>query len=261
MSLVERLEKALGRWAIPGLMRYVVGLNALVYFLIVVNPGYEGYLELDREAILAGEVWRIVTWLFLPNTISPLWIIFYLMFSWWLGEMLEGVWGTFRLNVYYFTGAIFATLAVFLLGASGGNYLLMLTLLLALATLEPDREVLLIIIPVKLKWLALFSLVFPWGLFFVFGTMSGRAVVLMCLGNYFLFFAPELVRGFMGRTPISLSKRVKSSHQEALHRCVYCGITELSHPEAEFRVAADGREYCVEHLNVAGAEGGSQTKA
>ncbi len=34
----------------------------------------------------------------------------------------------------------------------------------------------------------------------------------------------------------------------ALHACAICHRTEVSHPDLEFRVAGDGRDYCVDHL-------------
>ncbi len=36
--------------------------------------------------------------------------------------------------------------------------------------------------------------------------------------------------------------------EEALHHCKVCGRTEVTAPELEFRVAADGEEYCLTHL-------------
>lgn len=39
----------------------------------------------------------------------------------------------------------------------------------------------------------------------------------------------------------------------ALHACAICHRTEVSHPDLEFRVAGDGRDYCVDHLRRAEA--------
>ena len=39
-----------------------------------------------------------------------------------------------------------------------------------------------------------------------------------------------------------------SKTPEALHHCETCGATEISHPDAEFRVTANGHEFCLEHL-------------
>jgi hypothetical protein len=48
----------------------------------------------------------------------------------------------------------------------------------------------------------------------------------------------------------SRRERFQSSTKtsEALHRCEICGATEISHPDAEFRVTANGHEFCLEHL-------------
>jgi len=251
MNFLEKSERALGRFAIQHLMRYVVALNALVYLLLLTSPGYRELLELNRAAILNGEIWRLVTWIFLPNTSSPLWILFYLMFTWWVGETLESIWGTFRLNAYYLVGVIGCALAAFLFGASGGNYLLVLSLLLAIATLAPDQEILLLVFPVKLKWVALISIIFPWGLLFVTEPLGFKAMILICLGNYLLFFGPHLLT--LLKSGQVLSKLPKPGRKtpdstETLHRCEACGITEVSHPNADFRVAPDGKEYCKPHL-------------
>jgi hypothetical protein len=54
MSFLDHLEKSLGRFAIPGLIRYVVALNALVFLLLTLEPGYVSALELDPSALWKG---------------------------------------------------------------------------------------------------------------------------------------------------------------------------------------------------------------
>lgn len=251
VTFLDRLERLAGRFAVTGLIRYIVALNALVYLLLLVSPGYAGMLALDRDAIFRGEVWRLVTWIFLPNTTSPIWILFYLMFTWWLGETLEGLWGSFRLNLYYAIGVIGCSLAALLFGVSGGNFLLSLSLLFAVATLAPDEQVLLLIIPVKLKWLALISLVYPWGLLFFTGPLGVKAMIVVCLANYLVFFGPGWVRRIReGRALVGRSRGPAQAAPilETLHRCEACGVTEVTDPHTDFRVAPDGREYCSKHL-------------
>lgn len=252
MTFLDRLELRLGRFALPGLIRYVVMLNALVFILLQLNPSYITTLTLDPLLVLRGEVWRLVTWIFLPTTTSLLWIFFYLMFTWWVGDMLEATWGTFRLNLYYLIGVLSSTLAAFLFGGGGGNYLLTFSLLLAIATVAPDMEILFFFLPLKLKWVALISLVYPWGLLFVTGSNGIRMVILVCLLNYFLFFGPAFFRRLREeRTNTARRAKFEASKipvSEALHRCATCGITEISHPEADFRVAENGEEYCTAHL-------------
>jgi len=250
MTFLDRLEKPLGRFAIPGLIRYVVALNALVFLLIKVEPGYAAVLDLDRSAVLRGEVWRLVTWIFIPETTQILWIIFYLLFTWWIGDMLEANWGAFRLNAYYLLGMTLCIASAFIFGVSGGNFFLNLSLFLAVATLAPNFEILLfLILPVKMKWVALFSLALP-ALYLIFGPLSAKMMVIMCLGNYLLFFGPAFLRNRIDqRQTANRRARFQSAKTSvALHRCEACDATELSHPDLEFRVTASGQEFCEEHL-------------
>jgi hypothetical protein len=252
MTLLDRLEKSLGRFAIPGLIRYVVALNALVFILITINPDYASALELDPAAVLRGEVCRLASWIFIPDTMSMFWILFYLLFTWWIGEMLESNWGAFRLNAYYFLGMIFCIASALLFGTSGGNFFLNLSLFLAVASLAPNFEIMLfMILPVKMKWVALFSLIVPVG-YLVAGPLAVKMMVVMCLGNYLIFFGPAFLRSRIEnrRTNERKSRFKEASDPQAgtMHRCEACGKTEVSDPDADFRVAADGKEYCMAHL-------------
>jgi hypothetical protein len=252
MTILDRLEKWLGRFAVPGLIRYVVALSALVFILVTINPGYTQVLALDRNAILHGEIWRLASWIFIPETTSYFWILFYLLFTWWIGDTLEESWGAFRLNAYYFSGMILCIASALIFGASGGNFFLNLSLFLAVATLAPNFEIMLfLIIPVKMKWVALFSLIGPLGYLF-FGSLAMKMMVVMCLGNYLLFFAPSFFRNRLeGRRNQSRREKFQTataSNSETLHCCRICGMTEKSNPNMDFRVSSDGEEYCTDHL-------------
>jgi len=252
--MIDRLERSLSRFAIHGLIRYVVALNALVFILVTANHDYAQVLELDRAAILHGQVWRLVSWVFLPTTLDFFWIIFYLMFTWWLGDLLEGSWGAFRLNAYYFLGMLLCIGSALIFGASGGNFFLNLSLFLAVATLAPNLEILLfLILPVKIKWVALFSLIYP-AYVLLFGPLAAKMAVVMCMGNYLLFFAPAYFQGTLAshktRGRRQRFEAAKLPADSALHSCAVCGATERTHPDTEFRVASDGNEYCTGHLPV-----------
>jgi hypothetical protein len=252
MTFLDRLEKRLGHLAVPGLVRYVVALNALVFILVTINPEYTEVLRIDRGKILEGEVWRLVSWIFIPNTTGYFWIIFYLLFTWWIGDMLEQNWGTFRLNAYYFLGILLSIASALVFGSSGGNFFLNLSLFLAVATLAPNYEILLfLILPVKMKWVAAISLILP-AAYLLLGPLSAKMMVVMCLGNYLLFFGPGFLRerAERGRNRERRERFTKavSEADETMHKCEVCGITEITDPDAEFRVSADGREYCMAHL-------------
>ena len=78
MKWFDKVERKLGRYAIPNLMRYMVIVSIIGSVIGLVVPGfYEMYLSLNVYAILHGQVWRIVTFLFLtagtfPHLLLPL---------------------------------------------------------------------------------------------------------------------------------------------------------------------------------------------
>ena len=95
MSLLDSLERRFGRFALPGLIRIVVALTALVYLLTFLNPNFLSVLTLDPARILRGEVWRLVTYIFIPGSIGqpgsmmqPLWLLLVLWFLLFIGDRL-----------------------------------------------------------------------------------------------------------------------------------------------------------------------------
>jgi hypothetical protein len=252
MSVLNTLEKYLGRLAIPGLIRYVVALNALVFVLNLLSPDYVGMLALNRGAILDGQVWRLITWIFIPTVSGIIWVVFYLMFTWWMGDLIESTWGTFRLNLYYLTGYLGCTAAALFLGQSFGNIALNTSLLFAAGTIAPELQIMLFgIIPLRLKWVALISAVFH-GLSMIAGDWGMRAAIVVAYINYLLFFGPTFFRHSVESRRIAARRAkfetAKLPETETLHRCANCGRTEVSNPELDFRVSADGHEYCTAHL-------------
>lgn len=252
MTFLDRLERHLGRFAIPGLIRYIVALNALVFLLGVADKGYLSMLTPDGAAIMRGEVWRLVSWIFLPNADSMLFVLVYLMFTWWVGESLEAAWGSFRLNLYYFLGVFGGAIAAVIFGFSFGNFLLSATLLFALASIAPNQEILLwYILPIKLKWVALIS-VAVFGYYFVFYGWAAKAIIFLGVINYIVFFLPYFLREAKHKQTVQARRAkfeaAKLPESFTLHKCVVCGITEVTNPHADFRVADDDREYCADHL-------------
>src|SRR3974390_3668089 len=86
--LPARLERRLGRFAIPNLIWYVVGAMAVVWLLRQARPDVEDRLYLDAEAVMHGEVWRLVTFLTIPPPWSMWWVLVGLYFAWWVGSSL-----------------------------------------------------------------------------------------------------------------------------------------------------------------------------
>jgi membrane associated rhomboid family serine protease len=252
MTFLDKLERRFGFLGIPGLIRIVIGFTALVYVLVYLNRGFESFLTLDPALILRGQVWRLVTYIFIPQTFSPLWMLLALWFLWFIGEGLERAWGAFRLTLYFVVGMIGTTVAAFFFGSNFSNGMLITSLFFAFARFYPDEVIyILFILPVKIKWLAwaYAALLLLW---FVVGPNSLRAALIAAFINYFLFFGPEIIHQARHRHDVSTRHRrfetQSRSPTETLHRCAVCGATELSDPNLDFRVARDGEEYCMAHL-------------
>ncbi len=256
MDFLDKLERRLGWLAVPGLVRVVVLMNALVYLLAVFNPGYIQALMLDPERVAAGEVWRLVSYIFIPPAAHPLFILFALLFFWRMGEGLEEAWGSFRLTVFYLVGMAGTTVAAFLTGGATTNAFLNLSLLFAFATLYPEFGILLLILPVKVKWVAWISLAMTLLVFVVSG-WAMRLAILASLANYILFFGPKFLREKRERHQTAQRRARFEADKPAkgapLHVCAGCGVTDVTRPDMDFRVAADGLDYCEECLTRARA--------
>jgi membrane associated rhomboid family serine protease len=254
MSFLDRLERRLGFIAIPGLIRAVVTLNALVFVLILLNKGFDSYLALDIARIRAGEVWRLVTYIFVPRiSLSyPLLVVVALWFLWFIGDGLERAWGPFRLTLYFLVGMIGTTVAAVVSNSQFSSQMLFTTLFFAFAHFYPEEIIyVFFILPLKVKWIAWAYAGF---LLLGFATQSNsyRLSLVVALSNYLVFFGPGVIRHLRQRKDVAVRRQrfeIQSrSAEEPLHRCTTCGATEASDPSLEFRVARDGEEYCIAHL-------------
>ena len=64
------------------------------------------FLTFNLNALLHGEVWRLVTFVFVPAYSSPFALLISLYFYYWIGSTLERQWGTAKFNLYYISGAL-----------------------------------------------------------------------------------------------------------------------------------------------------------
>jgi len=252
LSFLDRIEKKLGWLAVPGLIRIVVVCNALVFFLMRVSPRFGSALDLDPAAVMRGEVWRLFTYIFIPQTTSWLWIVFFLLVFWNIGEMLEQAWGAFRLTLYYLLGMIGVTIAAFVFGVSFSSEMLYTSLFFAFARFYPDYTFyLFFILPVKVKWLAWIYAALLLVMIFA-SPMPMRMAIISAFANYLIFFLPGHIHDFRHRQEVvqRRQKFQKTAHPvvEPLHRCEVCQRTDDSDPHLNFRVSRDGHEYCTEHL-------------
>ena len=193
---LNKLERKFGRFAIPDLMLYVtltMGLILVFDIFVSRNPNNSlsliSLLSFDRGLILKGQVWRIITFLLIPNTGWLLLAFLALYFYWMMGTGLERQWGTFRFNVYFFAGAIGCIIAGFITGYATNVYHYM-SIFLAFAMVYPDFEVLLFfIIPVKVKWLGIADGILLL-ILFIFGSWLTKLFIVLSLINLIIFFGP-----------------------------------------------------------------------
>lgn len=212
-SWIDWLEDKIGHLAIPHITRGIVILNALVFILGGINPTFTQSLTLDPYVISNGEFWRLITFLFVPETTSILFVIFYLLFTWWVGDALEAEWGAFKVNLYWLIGMIsLALVAFFLVGYQVNNAFLYSSLILVFGTLFPRVELMLfpIPLPIQARFLAIFDAIIL-AIYFIFHP-SLRYVILASIVNYLLFFIPSFISDY--RAHLHSKKRLKAFRKD-----------------------------------------------
>lgn len=253
VRFLDQLERRWGGWCIPGLLRIVAIAQAILFVAVKFNPGLYPHLQLVPEAVLAGEVWRIVSFIFLPPTLSFIWIFFAVMFLVMIGDILETAWGSFRLNLYYFTCVLLLNIVAFLTGGSGMEAtLLYQSLLLAACVVAPEVEILLFfILPVKLKFLGLFT-----GASMVYVALLAPSIwpaVIAVLIPFLCFAGPSALALVRHRSEVAGRRKrfqqAQLNESDAFHTCSRCGLTDKRDPHTDFRIAPDGQEYCANCLS------------
>jgi len=265
--LINSAERKFGHLAIPNLVRYLAILQGLTCLLALAAPDYIGKLLFDREAILNGEIWRILTCLVVPSTSSILIAVIIVFFFFMIGDGLESAWGSFRVNAYVAGSLVLMATVILLFDApinaslyTQPSFIVFECLIMAFAVLYPNVQILLMfIIPIKIKWLGFFAaamLLLGIGrALFVSEVPNAWTNALVIIGGatpFLLAFGSSFIRDqkLQAANAVRRQKFNEGSpgEDEAFHRCSICDATDKSHPEKEFRVAADGEEYCSGHL-------------
>lgn len=270
---MNKLERKFGRYAIHGLMRYIIIIYAVGAFLSMINPYfYQRYLCLDFQAILHGQVWRLITFILQPvgsmYGINLFFLLISLYFYWMIGTHLENAWGAFRFNVYYLMGIVLQILAGAVLYAItkdpysglyfGLNYINQ-SMFLAFTVLYPNVQVMVMfILPIKVKYLGMIYgavIAFDVLSYLIAGQWYVAIAILVAIANFLIFFFST--RNYRRISPkeyhrkATFRKAVEQPKGITRHKCAICGRTELDDPTLEFRFCSkcEGNyEYCQEHL-------------
>ncbi len=259
MGLIDRLEKRFGWLSFPGFLRFYALLHALVFALQIFRPDLGTLLEFDKQKIFAGEVWRVVTFLFSSSGMSGvgmfaiLFFYFMVMIAFMMSDALEGIWGVFRTSLFFFFGWALLVLANFVcpVVVPKSGFILYGSAFFAFATLFPRVEFrMFFIIPVQVRFLGMLQALLI--ALAIFGDFRLLPFFLLAYLNYILFAGIPALRGQARVVQSAQRRKVFNSKQlsgkEAFHHCVVCGRTEISDPELDFRVSENGDEFCEDHL-------------
>lgn len=260
---LDRLERRFGRFAVPNVTLALILGQVLLYVLVRVQnrPDILGNAILVPNLVLHGEVWRLVTFLFVPPGMN----LFFAFFFWYLfyimGTALEQNWGAFRYNVFLLVGVV-ATIAVSFLtaqtrAAPSSNLFVQGSVFLAFAHVYPDFVLnLFFVLPIKIKWLALVAWL-GYGYGFVMSLASGDWIVALLIfasvANFVLFFGADIVDRLRSKQRRrAWETQLRQDKAKPRHTCVVCGITNLTDPKMQFRYCTKcvGQcGYCTEHLH------------
>ncbi|QTN32879.1 hypothetical protein HZ994_11260 [Akkermansiaceae bacterium] len=256
---MDKWERKLGWMSFPGLLRYYALFHVMVFLLQFVNPQIGEVLDFDRQKIMEGELWRVFTFLFADSgfkgqgAFAMLFLFFMVMIAFMMSDALEGAWGVFRTSMFHFTAfaGLLAANFIYANPMPGSGFFVYSSAFFAFATLFPRHEFLMfLIIPVQVRWLAAL-----WGGLLVVGALGQPlylGYLLLAFANYILWAGIPALRG-QARVLKAAGRKGKftkaaGGDDEAFHRCAKCDRTEISDPDLDFRMSADGREYCEDHL-------------
>jgi membrane associated rhomboid family serine protease len=260
MSWLDWLEKRLGRLAVPHLTLVVIVAQVMVYLPAQASimaqqplPVVER-LSLVPDAVMEGEVWRLVTFLAIPPFTNMIFALFAWYFFYLMGTTLEAQWGTFRYNLFLLVGWLATVAASFLtpdLPASAAFW--QGSVFLAFAYLYPEFVIqLFFLLPVRIKWLALLTWL-GYGLAALFGGWNARVAIGASVLNFLLFFGRDILArmGYGRRSMLAQLGELTRKEPAYYHRCLVCGITDRSNPQMDFRYCSQCAGdccYCMDHL-------------
>ena len=275
MKLLQNFEKRVDRflWKHPNfgihnLMLYVVIGNAVIYLLSLMDSSgtLSYYLVFSANRVLKGEIWRLITFIFVPRTSSIIGMLLLLYFEYFIGRLLEQAWGKGKFSVYYLLGMAFTILYGLIVRLLTGNDVMLdavylnLSMFFVFATLWPENRVLLFfIIPIKVTWLAYAEAV----LFLISMIRGGTLLPLIGILNYFLFCGDQLIsriqpwfRRVFGKGA-EYRRASRQAQRDAktlpyIYKCAVCGRTDAEYPELEFRYCSKCVGYhcfCQDHIN------------
>lgn len=271
---MSKFEKKFGKYAIRNISLYMIVCYAFGYIIELINPEFLMMLALDPyKIIMEFQIWRLFTWVIIPPSSLSFLVIISLYFYWSIGTNLEHTWGTYKYNVYLFTGFLCTILGSFLYLAVGtlqfypavaetgaaitevmeyvgilasysfSTFYVNMSIMLLFAFTFPDVQVLLMfVIPIKVKWLGIaYAVILGYDVVraAINGVFPTVIVIVMSLLNFLIFFIKHKRR--VKVTPKQMKRRVvyraqtHRANMSSRHKCAICGRTEADGEHLEFR--------------------------
>ena len=258
------------RFGVPNLMLYIVIMSLAVWLLSIMDPSKTlmSFFVFSPERILKGEVWRIVSFIFVPQSLS-FWELLFFYFYYWIGNVLEKEWGTPRFNIFLISGVLLTAVYGFIIyfitkqSIAVTTYFIYLSMFFSFATLFPDVQVLfMFIIPIKVKWLAYLDAAF-FLLSMLTQSFPFNLLPLVAVLNYLVFFGDDLFSSLRSnkarynKTTVNFNRekqKIKYEQKNASYtkKCAVCGRTDTDYPDLEFRYCSRCAGYhcfCQDHIN------------
>lgn len=281
-KFLNDLERKFGKYAIPNLTLYIIGLYVVGYVLQIMPNADKitANLVLNPQLVVQGQVWRLISWLLIPPLGDTTILIFItLFFYYFVGNSMERTIGTFRYNVFILSGIIlmiigsflsllvinglypmFATTIFEFSAYSFNTFYLQQIVFLAFAILYPEVQVLLMfLIPIKVKYIGYVYAAFlvyeciigflhhDYCMFFAIGSQFINLLLFyISIGKMRRFKPGEVHRRTEFRRNVKMAPRGVTRH-----KCAVCGRTEVTDPDLEFRFCSKcngNYEYCQDHL-------------
>ena len=124
-KFIMKMEQRYGKYALDNLPFLLVACSAIGYVLQMILPGVVEYLYLNPYLVLHGQIWRLFTWVLVPDAgfgsgVYGIFMMAFVLYCYYmLGCNLQFAMGKFRFNLYIFSGLLFTVIGSFVLYGIG----------------------------------------------------------------------------------------------------------------------------------------------
>jgi len=267
MRMIDKFCYKHPDFGVSGLARYIAIASGATWVIGLINSVLYGYLVFDAGLVLRGQIWRLISFMFVPYDTSWLGFIS-ILFYYWIGNTLEQYWGKGKFTLYVFVNMLLTVVYGVIVYAVGysipitASYVY-LAMFFAFAVYFPDLQVLfMMIIPIKMKYLAYLDAVL-FALAIIRDPFPLNLLPIVAILGFLLFCGGELLYRIR-RSPARASaqtvnfrresERIRREQRGQLynHKCAVCGKTDTEYPNLQFRYCSRCAGYhcfCEEHIN------------